>query len=196
MVIFKSLFFLHNLKRLYYIYSHYKLVVLSPRCSLSYPRQLSLSPRYPARPSSCPVTTSSHLPTSPPPAPVTTSSLYVSGCLLFVMLAGLLCFQVPRRSGIWYLSFYIWLTWHNALQVHPCCWKWQRFLLFYGWAVCAFECTWHLLYPFICFCACSVVSTSWRPRGLESVVLLRPWGSPGKNTGVGCHFLLKGIFPT
>ena len=23
-----------------------------------------------------------------------------------------------------------------------------------------------------------------------------PWDSPGKNTGVGCHFLLKGIFPT
>ena len=26
--------------------------------------------------------------------------------------------------------------------------------------------------------------------------LLRPWDSPGKNTGVGCHALLQGIFPT
>ena len=26
--------------------------------------------------------------------------------------------------------------------------------------------------------------------------LLYPWDSPGKNTGVGCHFLLQGIFPT
>ena len=26
--------------------------------------------------------------------------------------------------------------------------------------------------------------------------LLRPWDSPSKNTGVGCHFLLQGIFPT
>ena len=26
--------------------------------------------------------------------------------------------------------------------------------------------------------------------------LLCPWDSPGKNTGVGCHFLLQGIFPT
>ena len=26
--------------------------------------------------------------------------------------------------------------------------------------------------------------------------VLRPWDSPGKNTGVGCHFLLQGIFPT
>ena len=26
--------------------------------------------------------------------------------------------------------------------------------------------------------------------------LLCPWDSPGKNTGVGCHFLLQGIVPT
>ena len=26
--------------------------------------------------------------------------------------------------------------------------------------------------------------------------LFSPWNSPGKNTGVGCHFLLRGIFPT
>ena len=26
--------------------------------------------------------------------------------------------------------------------------------------------------------------------------LLCPWSSPGSNTGVGCHFLLQGIFPT
>ena len=25
---------------------------------------------------------------------------------------------------------------------------------------------------------------------------LSPWNSPGKSTGVGCHFLLQGIFPT
>ena len=26
--------------------------------------------------------------------------------------------------------------------------------------------------------------------------LLYPWDFPGKNTGVDCHFLLQGIFPT
>ena len=26
--------------------------------------------------------------------------------------------------------------------------------------------------------------------------LPRPWDFPGKGTGVGCHFLLQGIFPT
>ena len=30
----------------------------------------------------------------------------------------------------------------------------------------------------------------------EPTKLLRPWVSPGKNTRVGCHFLLQGIFPT
>ena len=29
-----------------------------------------------------------------------------------------------------------------------------------------------------------------------SMRLRCPWVSPGKNTGVGCHFLLQGIFPT
>ena len=37
----------------------------------------------------------------------------------------------------------------------------------------------------------SVVSDSLRPHGLYN-----PWNSPGKNTEVGCHFLLQGIFPT
>ena len=40
------------------------------------------------------------------------------------------------------------------------------------------------------------MSDSLRPRGLQPARLLCPWDSPGKNTGVGCHFLLQGIFPT
>ena len=32
--------------------------------------------------------------------------------------------------------------------------------------------------------------------GLQPASFLCPWGSPGKNTGMGCHFLLQGIFPT
>ena len=42
----------------------------------------------------------------------------------------------------------------------------------------------------------SVVSHSLRPHGLEPTRLLGPWDFPGKSTGVGCHFLLQGIFPT
>ena len=41
----------------------------------------------------------------------------------------------------------------------------------------------------------SVVSDSSRPRGLYPTRVLRPWDSPGKNTGVDCHFLLPGIRP-
>ena len=42
----------------------------------------------------------------------------------------------------------------------------------------------------------SVVSDSLRPHGLQLASLLCPWNSPGKNTGVGCHSLLQGVFPT
>ena len=31
---------------------------------------------------------------------------------------------------------------------------------------------------------------------LQPTRLLYPWDSPGKYTGVGCHVLLQGIFPT
>ena len=47
-----------------------------------------------------------------------------------------------------------------------------------------------------CMLSPSVLSDSWQPHGLWPTRLLRPWDSPGKNTGVGCHFLLQGIFPT
>ena len=30
-----------------------------------------------------------------------------------------------------------------------------------------------------------------RPQRRQPTSLLRPWDSPGKNTGVGCHFLLR-----
>ena len=42
----------------------------------------------------------------------------------------------------------------------------------------------------------SVLSDSLQPHGLQPTRLLHPWDSPGRNTGVGCHFLLQEIFPT
>ena len=44
-------------------------------------------------------------------------------------------------------------------------------------------------------------TTKYRDRNRETpwtiypARLLCPWDSPGKNTGVGCHFLFQGIFP-
>ena len=35
------------------------------------------------------------------------------------------------------------------------------------------------------------MSDSSRPHGLQPTRLPHPWDSPGKNTGVGCHFLLQ-----
>ena len=35
------------------------------------------------------------------------------------------------------------------------------------------------------------MSDSVRPRRWGPTRLLHPWDSPGKNTGVGCHFLLQ-----
>ena len=45
-----------------------------------------------------------------------------------------------------------------------------------------------------CCCCCwvaSVVSDSMRPHRWQPTRLPCPWDSPGKNTGVGCHFLLQ-----
>ena len=41
-----------------------------------------------------------------------------------------------------------------------------------------------------------IESDSLQPYGLEPARLLCPWDSPGKDTGVSCHFLFQGIFPT
>ena len=41
-----------------------------------------------------------------------------------------------------------------------------------------------------------VTSDSLRPHGPQPTSLLCPWDSPGKNTEVGCHAFLQGIFPT
>ena len=46
----------------------------------------------------------------------------------------------------------------------------------------------------LCCCCCqvtSVVSDSVQPQRRQPTSLPLPWDSPGKNTGVGCHFLLQ-----
>ena len=42
-----------------------------------------------------------------------------------------------------------------------------------------------------CCCVTSVVSDSVQPHRQQPTRLLHPWDSPGKNIGVGCHFLLQ-----
>ena len=52
-----------------------------------------------------------------------------------------------------------------------------------------------LLCASVCALGCSVVSDSLEPRGLQPARFLSPWDFPGKNTGVGCHFLLQKDLP-
>ena len=47
----------------------------------------------------------------------------------------------------------------------------------------------------VCVCVCSVLSNSLWLHGLWPARLLCPWNFSGKNTWVGCHFFLHGIFP-
>ena len=47
---------------------------------------------------------------------------------------------------------------------------------------------------FNCIINNTVVSDSLWPHGLQPARLLCPWAFPGNDTGVGCHFLLQGVF--
>ena len=55
----------------------------------------------------------------------------------------------------------------------------------------------HLYIICLCYCCCcccyvaSVVSDSVWPHRWQPTRLPCPWDSPGKNTGMGCHFLLQ-----
>ena len=44
--------------------------------------------------------------------------------------------------------------------------------------------------------SCSIMPNSLQLHGLQPARLLCPWNFPGKNTGVSCHSLFQGIFPT
>ena len=64
-------------------------------------------------------------------------------------------------------------------------------------------CMYVSVYTHIHICAyavCCLVSKSCQillqPHGLLPTRILCPWDFPGKNSGVDCHFLLQGIFPT
>ena len=49
---------------------------------------------------------------------------------------------------------------------------------------------------YVCVLSHPIVPDSLWPHGLQPARLLCPWNFPGMNTGLGCHFLFQGIFPT
>ena len=68
--------------------------------------------------------------------------------------------------------------------------RWTSFywVFTYSWCTLGMMCTLTQL--------CSVMSNSFWPHGLLPARLPFPMGFPGKNTGVGCHFLLQENFLT
>ena len=88
-------------------------------------------------------------------------SLYLWVCFSFVIFTSLMYFL--DSSYKWYHTVFFFLTYftyHNTLQVHPCCCKWQNFILFMPEqysivcvcvCVCIYTHTPHLLYSFICW---------------------------------------------
>ena len=80
---------------------------------------------------------------------------------------GCLPLRMPAANTQCYRHFW-WNSWRASRQCPSCC--------------CC------------CCCCCkvtSVVSDSVQPHRRQPTRLPRPWDSPGKNTGVGCHFLLQ-----
>ena len=62
---------------------------------------------------------------------------------------------------------------------------------------CSPEAITTLLIGHMCVCVNhSDMSYSLQSHGLQPTRLLYPWNSPDKDTGVGCHSLLQGIFLT
>ena len=53
----------------------------------------------------------------------------------------------------------------------------------------------HFRHLYLSHVAC-MLSVSLQHYGLQPIRVLCPWGSSGKNTAVGCHFLFQGIFLT
>ena len=91
----------------------------------------------------------------------------------------------------WLGMTFLWMT-HGANQENKCFPFFSFFLFFekrviWGTQENVLSC---------CLLSCSVTSDSLKRPGLWTARLLCPWDSPGKNTRVGCYFLLQGIFPT
>ena len=74
--------------------------------------------------------------------------------------------------------------------IFKCLFKTWLGIAFYDCFVAPF----HVCFNYVCCCCCqvtSVMSDSVRPHRRQPTRLPRPWDSPGKNTGMGCHFLLQ-----
>ena len=84
---------------------------------------------------------------------------------------------------MWLITFIDWFV-----HVEPSLWSWDESNL-----VMVYD-LFYVLLDSGCCCCCwvtSVVSSSVWPHRWQPTRLPHPWDSPGKKTGVGCHFLLQ-----
>ena len=108
----------------------------------------------------------------------------------------MLAFLIYTHLGI-LISILFWLLsrnlgWKNSSKIFLINnWGCYFFSILKSWFCHVFF--WH------CCCCClaaSVMSSCVQLQGLQRFRLLCPWDSLGKSSGVGCHALLQGFFPT
>ena len=72
------------------------------------------------------------------------------------------------------------------------------YMYMYGWVTLLSTWNYHNIVNWLCCCCCLVAKlcpTICNPMDY-SLPGFCPWDIPGRNTEVGCHFLLQGIFTT
>ena len=116
--------------------------------------------------------------------------MFVSG-VVFVLLIDMLLLQHPFVEKTIFPS----LNWFWIVKSQLSISVW-----IYSSGFCSlfvFSIDLHVYNSTVCVCLSrSVLSDSLQPPGLQPTRLLCPGNSPGKNTGVHCHLLLQGNFPT
>ena len=89
-----------------------------------------------------------------------------------------------KQQVNWTHKFFNWFAWIYSHSKPQICFFFCS-LLHFSYFVSSFE---------VSCCCCEVapvMSDSVRPHRRQPTRLPRSWDSPGKNTGVGCHFLLQ-----
>ena len=90
------------------------------------------------------------------------------------------------------LETWVWKIWRRERLPTPVFWPREFHGLYSPWGHKELDTTEQISLHFVpAAAAASVVSDSVRPQRRQPTRLPRPWDSPGKNTGVGCHFLLQ-----
>ena len=121
-------------------------------------------------------------------------SLWLSGTLRHLLLQINFCHQINSFVA----RVYPYLSRSTSSQCQPDGIFWNLILLSREMSANMFSSSqrqWLCMRVCVCVCTLSRVQLFGTPWTIAHR-LLGPWDSPDKNTGMGCHFLLQGIFPT